>query len=85
MNRVTKAERLALLDAARRLRIELNEESEVVGGFRETAARLAASQGVSQQRAQAAVARVVRDLRRRQREERRGERREAWPPARRGS
>lgn len=83
MNRVTKTEREALLAAARRLRIELNEEGEVVGGFREVAAGLAAQQGVSQARAQGAVVRVVMDLRRRQREERKQGRQEAWPPARR--
>jgi len=84
MNRITNAERDALLAAARRLNIELNEEGEVVGGFRETAARLAAGQGVSEPRAQGAVSRVVMDLRRRQREERRAPR-EAWPPARRAT
>jgi len=85
MNRITKAERDALLAAARRLGIELNEEGEVVGGFRETAARLAAAQGVSEPRARGAVSRVVRDLRRRQREERRAAPREVWPPARRAT
>lgn len=82
MNQVTKAQREALLAAARRLHLELNEDGEVVGGFRETAARLATAQGVSEPRAQAAVARVVREMRRRQREERKQGRREAWPPAR---
>ena len=85
MNRVTKAEREALLAAARRLRLELNDEGEVVGGFREVSAGLAAQQGVSQARAQGAVSRVVMDLRRRQRAERKQARREAWPPARRPS
>ena len=83
MNRITKANREALLAAARRLRLELNEEGEVVGGFRETAARLAAAQGVSEPRARGAVSHVVRDLRRRQREGRRSAPREVWPPARR--
>ena len=84
MNRVTKHERDALLAAAGRLHLELNEEGEVVGGFRETAARLATAQGVSDPRARAAVSRAVRDLRRRQREEDKQSRREAWPPARGG-
>lgn len=75
-------QRWATPDYAGLLDAEVIEEGEVVGGFRETAAGLATSQGVSEQRARAAVSRVVRDLRRRQREERRAERPEAWPPAR---
>lgn len=85
MNRITKAEREALLAAARRLRLELNEEGEVVGGFREVSARLAAQQSVSQERAQGAVARVVMELRRQKRQEQRTARREPWPPARRAT